>query len=185
MNGKTENEKNETNNKNAPTETETDYKDKYIRLLAEFDNYKKFKGKENEMLKSVLLKDFITDLLTVLDDMENAIKNKGDDGGIKLIYNKFKKILEKQGLKEIEVNHGDIFNHGEHDAVLYVNDELPEGKIVKVVRKGYKLDNVIIRHPQVVVSKGKAEDDNKKNDGDDVKSIKHERNKGNEDNGGG
>ena len=121
MNGKTENEKNETNNKNAPTETEeteTDYKDKYIRLLAEFDNYRKFKGKE-------------------------------------------------------------------HDAVLYVNDELPEGKIVKVVRKGYKLDNVIIRHPQVVVSKGKAEDDNKKNDGDDVKSIKHERNKGNEDNGGG
>lgn len=130
-----------------------DYKEKYIRLLAEFDNYKKFKEKETQQLQSIMTKEIILDIIPVLEELEHAKENLKDKG-ITLIYNKLKKVLEKYGLKEISISPGDEFDHNVHDAVLYINSDLPEGKIVEVVKKGYILNNVIIRHPQVVVSNG-------------------------------
>jgi len=140
---------------------EQDYKDKYLRLLAEFDNYKKFKLKQNEKIKYTLTKELITDLISVMEDFEHAFKHskdKKDKKGFELIYKKLCTILNKNGLKQIKVQKGDIFQCDIHEAILQKQSDLDEGKIIEVVKKGYMLNNLIIKHPKVIVSKGTKED---------------------------
>ncbi len=134
--------------------------DKYLRLSAEFDNYRKRTIKEkSEIIKSAAEKT-ITAILPVLDDMERAIANmqKSEDAkawreGIELINNKFLKILSQEGLNKIETEGAD-FNTDFHEAIAMIPapDEAQKGKVIDCVQTGYKLNDKVIRHAKVAVA---------------------------------
>jgi len=136
-------------------------KDRYLRLYAEFENYRKRTAKEKLEMYETASEGVIKNLLPVLDDFERAIaemqKNNEDEmaKGVTLIYDKFKKTLEKEGLKNIEVNKGDTFDPEVHEAIaqMPVEDEKMKDKIVDVVEKGYKLGTKNIRYPKVVTGR--------------------------------
>ncbi|HMI65721.1 MAG TPA: nucleotide exchange factor GrpE [Cyclobacteriaceae bacterium] len=136
----------------------TEAKDKYLRLYAEFDNYRRRTAKEKiEMIQSAN-ENLINLLLPVIDDFERAeksFKHKNDKGaeGFFLIQSKFKKILETCGVGLMETKVGSDFNPDLHDAITQVPapEEDLKGKIVDVVEKGYTLNDKVIRHAKVVV----------------------------------
>ncbi len=138
-----------------------DEKDKYLRLYAEFENFRKRTAKEKLELFETASEKVIKNLLPVLDDFERAIaemkKNKDDEmaKGVSLIYDKFKKTLEKEGLKDIDVKKGDSFDPEIHEAIAQVpvEDEKMKDKIVDVVEKGYQLGPKNIRFPKVVTGR--------------------------------
>ena len=135
-------------------------KDKNLRLYAEFDNYRKRTMKEKaELIKNGGEKT-ITAILPVLDDLERAIKTSetSDDvkamrEGIELIYNKFLKVLNQEGLQKIETD-GEDFDTDYHEAIALVPapSEDKKGKILDCVQTGYKLNDKVIRHAKVVVA---------------------------------
>ncbi|WP_024772152.1 nucleotide exchange factor GrpE [Aquimarina macrocephali] len=133
-------------------------KDKFLRLFAEFENYKKRTSKERLELFKTASQDVIQSMLPVLDDFDRAIKEieKSEDTGViegvELIHNKLKETLKSKGLSEVEVSAGDVFNADDHEAITQIpapNDDL-KGKIVDVIEKGYKLGDKVIRFPKVV-----------------------------------
>ncbi|MDX1365127.1 nucleotide exchange factor GrpE [Arenibacter latericius] len=134
-------------------------KDKFLRLFAEFENYKKRTSKERMDLFKTAGQEVILSLLPVMDDFDRAlaeISKSEDDGmyqGVLLINNKLRETLKSKGLLEVEVKEGDDFDAEIHDAVTQIPapDEKLKGKIIDVVQKGYKLGDKIIRHPKVVV----------------------------------
>jgi molecular chaperone GrpE len=137
------------------------YKDKYIRLIAEFENFKKRTIKEKVEFSKRAGEDIYLTLLPVLDDFERAMKsiNSASDvdslkEGVNLIYSKFKSTLEAQGLKEIN-SIGTPFNTDLHEAITNVDtpDEEMKGKVVDELEKGYFLNDKIIRYAKVVVGK--------------------------------
>jgi molecular chaperone GrpE len=134
-------------------------KDKYIRLSAEFDNYRKRTLKEKIDLSRYAGEELLKSLLPVVDDFERGIKNleqasdmEAVKEGIFLIYNKFKDFMQQKGLKEIEALNID-FNTDFHEAItkIPVEDKSMSGKIVDVVQKGYVLDEKVIRFAKVVI----------------------------------
>ncbi len=134
-------------------------KDRYLRLFAEFENYKKRTGKERIELFKTASQDVMVSLLPVLDDFDRAlieIEKSDDDGlfkGVELISNKLRETLRAKGLEMIKVEQGDAFNADDHDAVTQIpapSDDL-KGKIIDVIEKGYTLGEKVIRHPKVVV----------------------------------
>jgi len=135
-------------------------KDKFMRLFAEFENYKKRTTKERIELFKTASQDVMVAMLPVLDDFERALMHIEDDKeaeelrkGVLLIYNKLINTLEQKGLSKIEVNQGDVFNADDHEAVTQIpapSDDL-KGKIIDVVERGYKLGDKIIRFPKVVI----------------------------------
>ena len=135
-------------------------KDKYLRLSAEFDNYRKRTLKEKaELIKNGGEK-AISSILPVLDDLERALQNiqKSDDikaiyDGIELIYQKFLKGLSHEGLEKMEPV-GETFNTDYHEAIALVpaTEEEQKGKILDRVQTGYKLNDKVIRHAKVVVA---------------------------------
>lgn len=136
-------------------------KDKYIRLFAEFDNFKRRTSKENIELRQTAGKEVITSLLDVLDDMDRAEKQMQESDeeptlkeGILLVFNKFRKILESKGLKSIETLNTD-FDVEKDEAIseVAVEDEKMKGKVVAEVQKGYFLNDKLIRFAKVVVGK--------------------------------
>jgi molecular chaperone GrpE len=136
----------------------TEAKDKYLRLYAEFDNYRRRTSKEKIELIQSANENLINLLLPVSDDFERAeksFKNKNDKGaeGFFLIQSKFKKILESSGVAPMETKVGSDFNPDLHDAITQVPapEENLKGKIVDVVEKGYTLNDKVIRHAKVVV----------------------------------
>ncbi len=143
------------------TQNLKDEKDKYLRLYAEFENYRKRTAKEKLELFDTAAEKVIKNLLPILDDFERAIaemkKNKEDElvKGVELIYDKFKKTLQKEGLKHIEVNKGDDFDPEKHEAIAQVpvEDKKMKNKIVDVVEQGYQLGNKNIRFPKVVTGR--------------------------------
>lgn len=132
-------------------------KDKYLRLYAEFDNFRRRTAKEKiEMIQSAG-ESLLKALLPVADDFDRAEKSftgKTDKEaeGFFLIQNKFKKILEQNGVKVMDTSNGE-FNPDVHDAITQVpaQDEKQKGKIVDVVEKGYVLNEKVIRHAKVVI----------------------------------
>ncbi len=132
--------------------------DKYIRLLSEFDNFRKRTAKEKLEMTSTASANVIKDILPVLDDFERAIGNidgNGDNAdfqGFILIYNKLKSILKNKGLEEIDAMGAD-FNTDEHEALTLVPapDESKKGKVLDVVQKGYRLNGQVLRFARVVV----------------------------------
>lgn len=138
-----------------------DTKDKYLRLFAEFDNFKKRSAKEKREYSLVAGQDIIKDLLPVLDDIKRANANYTKDNnveifaqGAQLIFEKFAKILQQKGLKEIE-SIGKDFDVEQQEAIAEIpapSDEL-KGKVIDEVEAGYLLNNVMIRYAKVVVGK--------------------------------
>ena len=134
-------------------------KDKYLRSVAEFDNYRKRTLKEKAELILNGSEKAIAAVLPILDDMERAIANgeKTEDlnvlrEGMSLIYTKFQKVLESIGVKEIETADAD-FNTDVHEAIAMVpgmGDD-KKGKVLDCVQKGYKLNDKVIRHAKVAV----------------------------------
>lgn len=137
-----------------------DYKDKYLRLSAEFDNYRKRTLKEKaELIKNGSEK-AISAVLPILDDLERALQNmqKADDvkamyEGIDLIYQKFLKNLNHEGLVKMEPV-GENFDTDFHEAIALVPapEEAQKGKVLDCVQTGYKLNEKVIRHAKVVVA---------------------------------
>ena len=133
-------------------------KEKYVRLFAEFENYKRRTAKERIELFKTAGKDVLSSLVPVLEDFKRAISIEGsdpDDEGIKLIYNKFNETLKNQGLIEVEVNIGDIFDAEIHEAISQIpaQEDNQKGKIIDIIQGGYKLGDNIITYPKVVVAK--------------------------------
>lgn len=150
----------EPNNNSDLTEKLEKEKDRYIRLFAEFDNYKKRVIKERQDLLKYSDKNILESLLPVLDDFDRAItelEKKEDDlsvlEGVKLIYNKLFNTLKDRGLTVIDVKAGDDFNIDYHEAITQVPspDESLKGKIIDVVQKGYLLHEKVIRYAKVVI----------------------------------
>ena len=153
--------------KNEPVESESDIlkaeigkeKNNFLRLFAEFENYKKRTSKERIELFSTANKELMTVLLPILDDFERGLKEieKSPDNalmeGMQLIYNKFKNTLNQKGLKEMEVKQGDTFDAEIHEAITQIPapSKKLKGKIIDTVEKGYKLGETIIRYPKVVL----------------------------------
>lgn len=135
-------------------------RDNFLRLFAEFENFKKRTTKERIELYSTANRELMTSLIPVLDDFERGLKELGKSSdpaffeGMKLIYNKFKNTLSQKGLKEFEVSPGDNFDADLHEAIsqLPASSEDMKGKIFDIVEKGYKLGDTIIRYPKVVTS---------------------------------
>ncbi|RSK40729.1 nucleotide exchange factor GrpE [Mangrovimonas spongiae] len=134
-------------------------KDKFLRLFAEFENYKRRTAKERVELFKTASQDVMVSLLPVLDDFDRAYaeisKTQEKDllKGVELISNKLKNTLQGKGLEQIELKQGDDFNPDNHEAVTQIpapSDDL-KGKIIDVVEKGYKLGDKIIRFPKVVI----------------------------------
>ena len=134
-------------------------KDKYLRLFAEFENYKRRTTKERIELFKTANQEVLLALLPVLDDFDRAITeiSKTDDGplleGVALINEKLKTTLVSKGLEQVDVKVGDVFDADFAEAITQIpapSDKL-KGKIVDVLEKGYKLGDKIIRYPKVVI----------------------------------
>ena len=133
-------------------------KDKFLRLFAEFENYKRRTSKERLDLFKTANQEVMTAMLPVMDDFDralNELKKSGDENllkGIELIHNKLKETLKAKGLEKMEVEKGEAFDSEVHEAITQVpapSSDL-KGKIVDVVEPGYKLGERIIRYPKVV-----------------------------------
>ena len=158
----------EKSNKESEDKEETDpltivqeeaekWKDKYIRLAAEFDNYKKRTLKEKSELILNGSEKTISTILPILDDFERALADKTEDPktikeGFDLIFKKFLKALETVGVNKIETDDAD-FNVDYHEAIAMVpgvgDDQ--KGKVIDCVQTGYKLNDKVIRHAKVAV----------------------------------
>ncbi|SRR5258706_8219755 len=160
-----------TGHLNDPVETENEtdklkkelaeWKDKYVRQIAEFDNFRKRNAKERLELIQTAGKEVIKDLLDVLDDCDRAQKQleisedlKVIKEGVSLVFNKLRNVLTSKGLKAMETIKTD-FNPDLHEAITEIpapSAELKD-KVVDEVTKGYYLNDKIIRHAKVVVGK--------------------------------
>lgn len=135
-------------------------KDKFLRLFAEFENYKRRTSKERVELFKTASEDVMLAMLPILDDFERALTHIEDDKeaeelrkGVLLIYNKLLTTLNQKGLEKLEVKAGDVFDADVHEAITQIpapSEDL-KGKIVDVVEKGYKLGDKVIRFPKVVI----------------------------------
>jgi len=164
---KSKKEKQETEDSQLLQEMETlkteleESKDKFLRLFAEFDNYKKRTVKERFELMKTAAQETIIALLPVLDDFERAKKSADDPNnseifseGVQLVYNKLHNILNQKGLQEMEST-GSPFNAERHEAITDIPapSEAMKGIVIDTIEKGYLLHDKIIRYAKVVVGK--------------------------------
>ena len=160
-NGHIDNAQNESEKTDQTEEKYNELNDKYLRLFAEFDNYKRRTVKERLELMNTAAQDTIAALLPVLDDFDRAKAVSDDEEspekfseGVELVYNKLYRILKQKGLKPMEST-GEPFDAEYHEAVTEIPapDEDMKGKNIDTVEKGYFLKDKIIRHAKVVVGK--------------------------------
>ncbi|MNT08494.1 heat shock protein GrpE [compost metagenome] len=133
-----------------------DITDRYKRLMAEFENFKKRSQKEREQLYNSVMSDVIEVMLPVVDNLENAATVNTEDTnykqGVELVLKQFKDVLKAKGVEEIEVM-GKTFDPSFHEAVSSIQDSTKgEQEIVQEYRKGYKIGGKVIRHSMVVVA---------------------------------
>jgi molecular chaperone GrpE len=132
-------------------------KDKFLRLFAEFENFKRRTAKERIELFKTANQDVLLALLPVLDDFDRALAEikKTDDNiliqGVELIQEKLKNTLVSKGLEEVEIKAGDVFDADFAEAITQIPAPKLKGKIVDIIEKGYKLGDKIIRFPKVVI----------------------------------
>ena len=137
-----------------------DEKDKFLRLFAEFENYRKRTAKERLELFKTASQELMTALLPIADDMDRAINElrKSNDAenlkGFELIYSKFNDILKAKGLLLIDVKIGDKFDSENHEAITQIKADKEDNKgiVIDIVEKGYMLGEKVIRYPKVVVA---------------------------------
>lgn len=156
--GETEEETTEVSELETLKEDLQKEKDKFLRLFAEFENFKKRTSRERIELYKTANQEMMGAMLPVLDDFDRAhseiskAKDKNLSKGVELIHNKLRDTLVSKGLTEMKVKEGDTFDAEIHEAITQIpapKDKL-KGKIVDVVEKGYKLGERIIRYPKVV-----------------------------------
>ncbi len=145
---------------NIKNEVES-YKDKNVRLLAEFDNYKRRTINERKNLTKFAGESLVKDLLPVLDDFSRTIDSIKEDGpvkdGVNLVKSKLEKTLEENGIKAFD-SIGNEFDPELHEALMsQESEDKEEGIILNEFEKGYKFHDKILRHAKVVVSKAKQE----------------------------
>ena len=162
-----------TEDEKSPGEIIEEYKtkvaqleDRYLRLVAEFDNYKKRTARQFEDVLKNSNENIIVSILGVIDDFERALtagKESTDYksllAGTELIYQNLYNVLKKEGLVPLDAV-GQVFDPSLHDAMLQMeSDEYPEGVVMQEMIKGYRLNGKVIRHSKVIVSKGKPQED--------------------------
>jgi molecular chaperone GrpE len=135
-------------------------KDKFLRLFAEFENYKKRTSKERVELFKTAGQELMTSLLPVVDDFERALTHTEENAeteelrkGVLLIYQKLYNTLEQKGLSKTEIIKGDVFNAEFHEAITQIpapTEDL-KGKIIDCLENGYQLGTKIIRYPKVII----------------------------------
>lgn len=136
-------------------------KDKFLRLFAEFENYKRRTAKERIELFSTASEEVMISLLPILDDFDRASVEIEKDlenetlKGVLLIKNKLFDSLKSKGLSLVDVKKGDEFNADDHEAVTQIPAPSKDmvGKIIDIIEKGYKLGEKVIRYPKVVIGK--------------------------------
>tara|TARA_B100001109_G_C18848143_1_gene467885 strand:+ start:261 stop:812 length:552 start_codon:yes stop_codon:yes gene_type:complete len=143
----------------TPEEKYNELNNRFLRLYAEFENYRKRTNKERLDLITNANSDLLKDLIPVIDDFERAITNNADaddiEGikeGFSLIYNKYKGLLQSKGLKAMEAK-GEVFDPELHEAIanLPTEDKKMKGKVIDDVEKGYFLNDKVLRFAKVVV----------------------------------
>ena len=136
-------------------------KEKYVRLVAEFDNFRKRSRKEHYDLEQTAGKDVIVSLLVVMDDMDRAAKQMENSEdlalvkeGVALVFNKFRSVMQKRGLNAMEATNT-VFNPDIHEAITEIPVPNPdmEGKVIDVIEPGYYLNDKLIRCAKVVIGK--------------------------------
>ena len=130
--------------------------DRYKRMFAEFENYKKRSQKEKEGIYGMITGDVVASMLPVMDNLQKAAEAKSEDvgyqEGVKLVYRQFAEGLKSLGLEEIETV-GKRFDPEYHEAVSHIQDDTKgEQEIVQEYRKGYKIGNKVVRHSMVIVA---------------------------------
>jgi molecular chaperone GrpE len=136
-------------------------KDRYLRLMAEFDNYKRRSGKEYERLVSAANEKLILEMVDVRENFERALKSGGAGGefapfyeGMKLIFAKYDEVLTRNGLTPFAAA-GEPFDPMIHDALMKApNAQIPADCVAEVFERGYRLNDKVIKHARVVVSSG-------------------------------
>jgi len=136
-------------------------KDRYLRLMAEFDNYKRRSGKEYERLISAANEKLILEMVEVRENFERALKSGGAGGefapfydGMKLIFAKYDEVLTRNGLTPFAAA-GESFDPMIHDALMKApNPQIPADCVAEVFERGYRLNDKVIKHARVVVSSG-------------------------------
>lgn len=143
----------------SPEEKYAELNDRFLRLYAEFENFRRRTNKEHLDLILSANASLLRDLLPILDDFERAIINNESSEdtailkeGFSLIYNKYKGILETKGIKPI-IAKGELFNSDVHEAIVNVpvEDETQKGKVIEDIEKGYYLNEKVVRFSKVVV----------------------------------
>jgi molecular chaperone GrpE len=140
-------EKNEYT-KEEVDQIKTDLNDKYLRLFAEFDNYKRRVAKEKDDLRVNTKTMMLTSILDLDSDLSIAVKSSKDQDGLKLIMSKLEKFLNNQGVESIQT---DTYDADLHEVISVL--EIGEEKIVDVVTKGYKLNDKPFRFPKIILGK--------------------------------
>lgn len=130
--------------------------DRYKRVLAEFENYKKRSGKERENLYNSIIADIVESFLPIVDNLENAAKVETEDTeykkGVEMVLQQFRIVLGSKGVEEIK-SVGETFDPELHEAVSSIQDDkYGEKEITEEYRKGYKIGTKVIRHSMVVVA---------------------------------
>ena len=146
----------ETNPETVLASEYDELNDRYKRLLAEFENYKKRSAKEKESIYGMITGDVVTTMLPIMDNLEKAVSAKTEDtqyqDGVALLARQFQEALKNLGLEEIETV-GKRFDPEFHEAVSHIQDETKgEQEIVQEYRKGYKIGNKVVRHSMVIVA---------------------------------
>jgi molecular chaperone GrpE len=151
-------ESEQPNQANAPAAKDSagDDKDKYLRLMAEYDNFRKRSAKERENIYADVRVDTVTKFLPVYDNLERAMATETADEaykkGVEMTFNQLKEVLKKLGVEEIEAQ-GQPFDPTMHNAVMHVQDEAyGENVIVQEFQKGFKLGDKVIRFSMVKVA---------------------------------
>ncbi len=138
-----------------------DYKERMLRLAAEFDNYKKRVKNEVENAKGMGKAEMTRKLLPVLDEFELALMSANENGdkalvkGIEMVYSNLLDALKREGLKEMKVN--GVFDPYKHEIIIAKEDKKKPGTILEVVKKGYMFNEMVLRPASVIISKEKSE----------------------------
>lgn len=150
----------ENQQETGPAAELAEMKDKYIRLMAEFENFRRRTAKERIDLSKTATQDLMGELIPVIDDMERARQSiettKDVDAmlqGLELVFHKLKHVTQQKGLKPMDLKAGDSFDSDMHEAVTQIpapSEEL-KGKIVDVIEKGYTLNDKVIRFAKVII----------------------------------
>ncbi|MBI2079803.1 nucleotide exchange factor GrpE [Candidatus Micrarchaeota archaeon] len=139
------------------------------RLQADFENFRKQNEKEKNVMRVMASASVIKKLLSSLDEIQHSVEeakkhNEANDivNGFEMAYKNLIKVLEQEGLREME-SEGEIFDPHKHEAIKYEENDLEDGKIIQTVRKGYYFHEIVLRPAVVVVSKGPKKVNNSMN----------------------